>query len=177
MSEAKAFVQQLLNSKAVVGNKKIEDALTGKHFDTRAKMIGKDFTNATRISVTDYLEEIYDQAAKWGVGVTAFIENGKLRVGFYPQDQGFSGNWEDIANVELGLVDEKGTIQTGRGTSANLLYPTLKWGTNKKGKRIATPALTSAMEMQFKNIANLFGYNRDVDDPTKFTQNILFIPS
>lgn len=173
VSEAKAFVQQLLNSKAVAGDKKIEDALTGKHFDTRAKMIGKDFTNATRISVADYLEEIYDQAAKWGVGVTASIENGKLRVGFYPQDQGFGGNWDDIANVELGLVDEKGTIQTGKGTFANLLYPTLKWGTNKKGKRTATPALTSAMEMQFKNIANLFGYNRDVDDPTKFTQNIL----
>lgn len=173
VSEAKAFVQQLLNSKAVTGDKKIEDALTGKHFDTRAKMIGKDFTNATRINVADYLEEIYDQAAKWGIGVTASVENGKLRVGFYPQDQGFSGNWDDIANVELGLVDEKGTIQTGRGASANLLYPTLKWGTNKKGKRTATPALTSAMEMQFKNIANLFGYNRDDNNPTKFTQNIL----
>ena len=173
VSEAKAFVQQLLSSKAVTGDKNIEDALTGKHFDTRAKMIGKDFTNATRISVTDYLEEIYDQAAKWGIGVTASVENGKLRVGFYPQDQGFSGDWNDIANVELGLVDEKGTIQTGRGASANLLYPTLKWGTNKKGKRTATPALTSAMEMQFKNIANLFGYNREADEPTKFTQNIL----
>ena len=173
VSEAKAFVQQLLSSKAVTGDKKIETALTGKHFDTRAKMIGKDFTNATRISVTDYLEEIYDQAAKWGIGVTASVENDKLRVGFYPQDQGFNGDWDDIANVELGLVDEKGTIQTGRGVSANLLYPTLKWGTNKKGKRTATPALTSAMEMQFKNIANLFGYNRDTDDPTKFTQNIL----
>lgn len=173
VSEAKAFVQQLLSSKAVTEDKKIEDALTGKHFDTRAKLIGKDFTNATRISVADYLEEIYDQAAKWGIGVTASVENGKLRVGFYSQDQGFSGNWDDIANVELGLVDEKGTIQTGRGASANLLYPTLKWGINKKGKRIATPALTSAMEMQFKNIANLFGYNREAADPTKFTQNIL----
>ena len=96
---------------------------------------------------------------KVGIGVK-FEGN---RVGFYSLEKykpPKQAKWDDIANVEVALLDNDGQLVKGNQKIANLSHLTQYFNPNSK---IPELGLTSSYDLQFQNLLNLKGYKEGIE--------------
>lgn len=152
-----------------------QKALSGQHLLDRAEKLGKNFTNITASGVgkdiTDnttefakgtsayYLEQIISAANSKGWNVALQSDGKKVTLGLYPQGKYANEadvKLDEIATIDVGLVDNNGTIQMGGTANANIMYPTVNFESlgevDGKEKWKVNNQIESANELQLKRI-------------------------
>ena len=152
-----------------------QKALSGQHLIDRAEKLGKNFSNITASGIgsdiTDtttsfakgtsayYLEQIINAANAKGWNVALQTNGQKVTLGLYPEGKYQSEQdikWDEIAKIDIGLVDDNATIQMGGTSNANIMYPTVTFEEDGmedgKPKWKVNNVLETANELQLKRV-------------------------
>ena len=122
---------------------------------------GRNVSNLAKgqLSQQEIQKRMVSEYKKVGIGVK-FEGN---RVGFYSLEKYKTpkqAKWDDIASVEVALLDNHGQLVKGNQKIANLSHLTQYFNPNSK---IPELGLTSSYDLQFQNLLNLKGYKEGIE--------------
>ena len=122
---------------------------------------GRNVSNLAKgqLSQQEIQKRMVSEYKKVGIGVK-FEGN---RVGFYSLEKYKTpkqAKWDDIANVEVALLDNHGQLTKGNQKIANLSHLTQYFNPNSG---IPELGLTSSYDLQFQNLLNLKGYKEGIE--------------
>ena len=152
-----------------------QKALSGQHLLDRAKKLGIDLgaltpngfgrdisQNGTALaqqSAADYLAQIIEESEKNGWGVALKTNGSTISLGLYSKEdykEGQEVDWNKIAKIDIGLVNDEGIIAMGDQQIANLLTPTVNFIKDEEGKvTSAQTVMSTAGEWQFEKILGM----------------------